>query len=173
MVCSDQLHVSTGLKTSFAHIYSYFVDPNSHDNGDYYQSGYDVILEYCPKHCLTIAMDRLIANSHSYWCFLARAAEWKTARNCPAVSHGAFWPEHTNSFSTFLEQQFVWQHQKVKITRINHFQRELAKRCQQSESSMAPRRENQQFNFKSTSPQLFCFGKLLPSWSSPGLVVVR
>ena len=96
-------------------LHIYFVDPNSHDNVDYYQSIHDFGLEYCPKHCLTTAMARLIANSHSYRCFLARAAEWKTARNGPAVSHWTFWPEHTNSFSTFLEQQFVWQHKKSKL----------------------------------------------------------
>ena len=120
-------------------LHIYFVDPNSHDNVDYYQSIHDFGLEYCPKHCLRTAMTRLIANSHSYRCFLARAAEWKTARNSPAVTDETFWPKHTNSFLSFLEQQFVWQHQKVKMTRINHFQRALlAEKIQYSVTTREP-----------------------------------
>ena len=84
--CLSQLSPSCSFRKLSGHPL-YFVDPNSHDNVDYYQSIRDFGQEYCSKHCLTIAMDRLIANSHSYRCFLARAAEWKTARNGPAVSH--------------------------------------------------------------------------------------
>ena len=55
---SLRVSVCKEIQVSKQVLHIHFVDPSSQDNIDYYQSMHDHILEYCPKHCLTIAMGR-------------------------------------------------------------------------------------------------------------------